>query len=183
MLNAFSLLKTRSAWSLYLALAVFTLFQIELRATHCFHDISSSGIVTPYLDSLKVVGIKDGDTFVVLMHGREQIIRLEHIDCPERGQPFSQNAKELASDLCYSEYVYLQHNNQYDRYGRLISEVILLNGINVNKELVRQGLAWHFKRYSNDKEYADLEEEARLNRVGLWREPSSIPPWQWRKKG
>ena len=35
-------------------------------------------------NSYKVVGIKDGDTFVVLIDGKEQVVRLEHIYCPEK---------------------------------------------------------------------------------------------------
>jgi endonuclease YncB( thermonuclease family) len=51
-------------------------------------------------NSYKVIGIKDGDTFVILIDGKEQVVRLEHIDCPEKKQPFGTKAKQFASDLC-----------------------------------------------------------------------------------
>jgi endonuclease YncB( thermonuclease family) len=130
----------------------------------------------------KVIGIKDGDTFVVLMDGKEQVIRLEHIDCPEKKQPFGNKAKQFASDLCFGKYVQLNDKKKYDRNKRLISEIILTNGINVNKELVRNGLAWHFKKYSKDSDYSELELSARNSQIGIWSEPNPIAPWDWRKR-
>lgn len=35
-------------------------------------------------DEFKIVGIKDSNTFVVLIDGKEQVIRLEHIDFSEK---------------------------------------------------------------------------------------------------
>lgn len=130
----------------------------------------------------KVIGIKDGDTFVVLIDNKEQVIRLEHIDCPEKKQPFGTKAKQFASDLCFGQFVQLNHKNKYDRNKRLIAEIILINGLNVNKELVNNGLAWHFKKYSDSQEYAELEVIARNNLIGIWSEPNQIAPWDWRKK-
>ncbi len=129
----------------------------------------------------KVIGIKDGDTFVLLMAGKEQVVRLAHIDCPEKKQPFGNNAKQFASGLCFGKYVTLIHNNKYDRDKRLIAEVILPDGRNVNREMVRNGFAWHFKKYSDSKEYARLEIEARTNKSGLWNDPDPVAPWSWRK--
>lgn len=75
----------------------------------------------------------------------------------------------------------MENDDESDRYGRILAEVILPNGQNLNKELVKHGLAWHFKKYSNDDEYAQLENEARMNKVGLWSEPNPIEPWEWIK--
>ena len=52
---------------------------------------------------------------------------------------------------------------------------------NLGKELVRNGLAWHFKRYSKSENYADLEAAARKKKIGLWRDKDPIAPWNWRK--
>lgn len=132
-------------------------------------------------DTYKVVGVKDGDTFVVLIDNKEQVVRLEHIDCPEKKQAFGSKAKQIASDLCFGQYVQLKHKYKYDRNKRLIAEVILKNGVNVNKELVKKGLAWHFKKYSDNLDYAKLEIKARKLRVGVWSDPTPIAPWEFRK--
>ena len=128
----------------------------------------------------KVIGIKDGDTFELLIDNSTQVVRLAHIDCPEKKQPFGQKAKQLVSNLCFGKYVTLIHNNKFDRNKRLIAEVFLQDGTNLNKELVKNGLAWHFKKYSKDNSYADLENEARASKVGLWADNNPIAPWTWR---
>src|SRR5437867_8276417 len=47
----------------------------------------------------QVVRILDGDTIEVLHNTRAERIRLNGIDCPEKGQPYGQEAKQAASDL------------------------------------------------------------------------------------
>ncbi len=130
----------------------------------------------------KVTGIKDGDTFEVLINGKQEVVRLAHIDCPERGQPFGKAAKQFASDLCFGKAVIVREVGRRDRYGRMIATVSLRNGKVVNKELARAGLAWHFRRYSDNEAYHLLEQQARTAKLGIWAEPSPVPPWEWRHK-
>lgn len=69
-----------------------------------------------------------------------------------------------------------------DRYGRRVC-VLLLNGEDVNKELVRRGLAWANTanpRYLRDKSVLDAQREAQRERRGLWAESRPKPPWLWR---
>lgn len=131
----------------------------------------------------KVIGIKDGDTFDLLIEDNTtQTIRFAHIDCPEKNQPFGKLAKQFVSDKCFGKYVSLIHNNKYDRDHRLIAEVILEDGTNLNKLLLENGLAWHYKKYSKDEFYSKLENKARQNQIGLWANPNSIEPAKWRKR-
>ncbi len=67
-----------------------------------------------------------------------------------------------------------------DRYGRTL-RTVYVDGTSVNRELVRNGFAWHFKRYSKDKELDALEAQARRQRLGLWRDPHPVSPWEFRK--
>lgn len=152
--------------------------RLEWQAAHLNNENPNKLSQTGY----KVIAIKDGDTFVLLINGKEQTVRLAHIDCPEKKQPFGNKAKQFASDLCFGKFVTLVHNNKYDRNKRLIAEIFLVDGTNINKELVRNGLAWHFKKYSDNSEYARLEIEARRNQIGIWSESNAVAPWYWRKK-
>ena len=129
----------------------------------------------------KVVAIKDGDTYKIMCDGKERTIRLAHIDCPEKSQPFGKNAKQFASDLCFGKIAKVVSEGKTDRYKRLIAEVYV-NEICVNKELVKNGFAWHFIKYSDNEEYEELEKQARQNVVGLWTEIEPIAPWEWRRK-
>lgn len=129
----------------------------------------------------KVIGIKDGDTIEVLFNEVPIVIRLEHIDCPERKQPYSKKAKQFVSDFIFNKKVTVISNGKKDRWGRLIA-VIQFEGKNLNKELVTNGLAMHYKKYSKDESYAILEQKARSNKVGIWSQPTTIAPWEFRKK-
>jgi endonuclease YncB( thermonuclease family) len=58
--------------------------------------------------------------------------------------------------------------------------VVFVGRTNVNLELVRRGLAWHYTRYSSDRQLAAAERSARAARLGLWADAHPIPPWDWR---
>lgn len=142
--------------------------------------LSFYGFVFSQKITAKVVGVKDGDTFVVLHEKKEIVVRLEHIDAPEKNQAFGSRAKQFASDFCFGKTVVVIRNGKKDRNGRWIGE-IFYNNQNLNKELVRNGLAWHYKRYSKSENYADLETAARKKKIGLWRDKDPVAPWNWRK--
>lgn len=131
----------------------------------------------------KVIAVKDGDTIEILFDGKPLTIRFAHVDCPEikKGQPFGQAAKKFTSDLCFGQTVTVINEGKYDRYKRLIAVIINENNENVNKELIKAGLAWHFKKYSTDTSYDDIELTARQNKIGLWADDNPTPPWDWRK--
>ncbi len=73
-----------------------------------------------------------------------------------------------------------------DRYGRIVGKV-LLDGIDVSLEQVKAGLAWHYKKYQHEQSledrqlYAEAENKARDERLGLWRENNPNPPWEFRR--
>jgi len=131
----------------------------------------------------KVVGITDGDTIEVLRGGAAVKVRLHGIDCPESGQPFSQYAKQFTSYAVSGKPVTVWVND-VDRYGRLVGTVITPDNRSLNDELVRNGFAWWYREYApGDMALQQLEGHARSNRLGIWSDPTPIPPWQWRKSG
>jgi micrococcal nuclease len=130
----------------------------------------------------KVISVKDGDTIKILYNGKSLTIRLAHIDCPEKKQPFGIAAKQFTSSKCHGQTVTVQHENKYDRNKRLIGVVINAKGENINTDLVKAGLARHFKKYSTLKEYASLENTARQNKIGLWADKNPVAPWDWRHR-
>ncbi len=129
----------------------------------------------------KVIAVKDGDTIVVLRKGNiQETIRLAHIDCPEKKQPYGQKAKQFASDFCFGKMVKIIETSRRDIGGRMIGLVIYKDKC-LNEALVSNGLAWHFKKYSKDMSYDVLEQKARAAKIGLWLDPNPIAPWDWRK--
>ena len=70
----------------------------------------------------------------------------------------------------------------YDHYGRTVGEVILPDSTNLNQEMVRAGYAWWFRRYApQDRVLEQLETEARQAKRGLWADPQTEPPWDFRR--
>jgi micrococcal nuclease len=128
----------------------------------------------------KVIKIADGDTFTMIFDNDFDVrVRLNGIDCPEKNQPFSKRAKQLLSDFIFGKMVVVQYKEK-DRYGRVIGDVFV-DGLNINYEMVKLGLAWHFKRYSDDDKLDSLEKDARYKGIGIWSDKNPIPPWEWRK--
>jgi endonuclease YncB( thermonuclease family) len=128
----------------------------------------------------KVIGVSDGDTITVLKDWTPVKIRCFGIDCPESAQDFGSRARSRTSSLAFGQVVTVEPR-AIDRYGRTVAGVILPDGRSLNQELVRQGLAWWYRRYApHDERLAQLEAEARAAKRGLWSQPNPMPPWEWR---
>lgn len=136
----------------------------------------------------RVVGIADGDTVTVLDSSNTQFkIRLMGIDAPEKKQAFGNRAKQSLSELVFNKQVTVEYSKK-DKYGRTVGKIVV-DGIDANLELVKTGLAWHYKKYQNEQSindrsiYAQAEEQARAEKRGLWFDNVPIAPWEWRKLG
>ena len=133
---------------------------------------------------VKVIGVKDGDTVEVLYYQLPMIIRLEHIDAPEKKQAFGTVSKQKLSDLCFGKIVTIVSTGKkgnYDSRGRMIAEIYVNEKTCLNKEMLKAGLAWHYKKYSSSSEYAQLEDIARKNKFGLWSDKNPVAPWDFRR--
>lgn len=129
----------------------------------------------------KVVGVSDGDTISVFVHGETRKIRLSGIDCPEKSQEFGQQAKAFTSKEAFSKEVTIISHG-HDRYKRTLGEVILPGGENLNNLLLSHGYAWFYERFSSDEEKRKLESSARQAKLGLWSQHLPNAPWDFRKQ-
>jgi hypothetical protein len=105
--------------------------------------------------------------------------QLEGIDCPELGQDFGTRAKQFTSAMVFGKDVQVKEYN-LDRYSRTVARVFV-EGKDLCLELLKAGLAWHYKRYSSDPVLAEAEDQARKAKAGLWSTPNPVPPWEYRK--
>jgi endonuclease YncB( thermonuclease family) len=128
----------------------------------------------------RVVRVFDGDTIEVLVGRQPRRVRLSGIDTPERGQPWAERAKQALARRVLRKEVRVNDVGT-DRYGRTLGEVYADN-VCVGCELVREGNAWVYRRYTNDEVLYELEAEARAAHRGLWSLPEAqrVPPWEWR---
>jgi len=128
----------------------------------------------------KVKSVIDGNTLEVEVANQEiQIIQLAGIDSPEIGQEYGDDAKE------HLEKLVLQKNVEFnvvgkDRWGKQQATVIL-NGLDIRMELLKEGLAWTAER-NPLPELESVKELARKNTKGLWKQDNPTPPWIYRRQ-
>ena len=133
----------------------------------------------------RVVGVSDGDTITVLVDGHESVkVRLVGIDAPEKAQAYGAASKRNLSVQVFDKSVTVEWEKK-DRYGRILGRV-LVNGTDVCLEQIKNGMAWHYKQYAREQAenlrsaYAEAEQQARLQKIGLWSMPNPTPPWEFR---
>jgi micrococcal nuclease len=126
----------------------------------------------------KVIAVLDGDTVLVRRNGRLMKIRLAEIDAPEKTQPYGSVSRDTLAVMVLHRQISL-HTLAVDKYERTVAQLIV-NGLNVNEEMVRRGMAWEYSNYHSDRRYIALQHEARQARRGLWAQSDPIPPWEWR---
>jgi len=130
----------------------------------------------------RVVGVHDGDTITCLDEtNQQQKVRLAAIDAPEVGQEYGRASREALAAMVFGKTVSVADEGR-DQYGRWIGRVNV-DGLDVNRQMIATGNAWHFTEFSNDPTLAALQEQARSQKIGLWSQPDPIPPWQYRNQG
>ena len=129
----------------------------------------------------KVIRVADGDTLTVLGEGNIQYkIRLNAIDAPEKAQPYGTRSKQALADMTMSKNVRVKILNK-DKYGRFIGMISTDEVPDVNGAMLEQGLAWHYAYFDKTEKYAELEQEARAAKRGLWRDANPTAPWDYRR--
>ena len=130
--------------------------------------------------SLTVYRIIDGDSFEGRANGQNYRIRLFGIDAPEKGQDFYQKSKDRLGQLCKEGPILIKIRNK-DYFGRWVADAYSSKGEFINQAMVKDGLAWHFTKYSKDDTLKKLEKEARDAQIGIWSIRDPIAPWVYRK--
>jgi endonuclease YncB( thermonuclease family) len=141
---------------------------------------SANRSVGPHL--WRVVGVHDGDTVTCLDEtNTQQKVRLAEIDAPELGQDYGKVSREVLAEMVFGKTVEVTEDGK-DRYGRWIGH-LSSNGVDVNRQMIATGNAWHYGDYSRDTSLAALQSQAQSQRLGLWAQPSPVAPWDFRKSG
>ena len=137
-------------------------------------NVSEDGLVG------RVVKVSDGDTITVLDSSKTQHkIRLQGIDAPEKKQAFGNASRKFLAGLVANREVRVAWSKR-DRYQRILGTVFV-DGKDVNLEMLKAGMAWHYKKYDSTPAYAQAESEARAAKRGLWQDKNPIEPEAFRK--
>lgn len=125
--------------------------------------------------------ILDGDTLDI----GTQRIRLFGIDAPETGQrcddgkgkhwPCGAEAAKALRSMTQGKELRCEGDTR-DTYGRLLARCSVAS-VSINEEMIRQGMAWAFVKYSTD--FVALEADAKQARVGIWK-AATPTAWEYR---
>ena len=129
-----------------------------------------------------IVRAVDGDTLeATLNDGTAAKIRLLGVNTPESVDPrrpvecFGKEASKHMAELVAGKRVLLAADPQadeVDKYGRLLRNVFLEDGSDVNAALIRDGYAYAYLDFPLNKlrkiELARLQDEAKTAERGLW---------------
>ena len=131
------------------------------------------------IKGLQVEKVIDGDTVYGLLGGKTYKIRLAEIDAPERDQAFGRQSKVFLRNLL-GNGEFDAHISSEDQYGRYIAK-LYSNGIDINRKMVSEGMAWVYDYYVIDKTFYLDQEDAQKLKKGIWSKRYPAPPWEWRK--
>lgn len=144
----------------------------------------------PYGLTGRVVRVADGDTFNMLVGGKQERVRLASVDAPEvtkdrerPGQPMAQASKDALAALIGGKTLTLVCFER-DRYERNICDVPLEGGMTANRKQVQAGMAWANMegrgKFMRDPEIRGLEQQAKDQGLGVWQRSDAVSPWVWR---
>lgn len=125
----------------------------------------------------------DGDSILVLDpkdNNKEYEVQLEGLDAPELKQEFGKESSEALAKWIEKKELRISWKSK-DNFERLLAQVYV-GETHINSEMLKSGMAWHFKRYNKSEALAKLETEAKEAKKGLWKNSSPTAPWDYRKE-
>jgi micrococcal nuclease len=128
----------------------------------------------------RVTTVHEGDRLTVRHKGRNETIYLKDIDCPDLKQPYGKEAKHATAAYVANREVVVRGLTR-NKQGRASADVLLHDGRNVGRELLKEGLAWQ-RSTSNNAALEVIEQLAKASGKGLWADSNPVPPWKWKSR-
>ena len=126
--------------------------------------------------TVKPGSIYDGDTLRVFCNGEELKLRLCGIDAPEKAQAGGIASRDYLRSRLPDNATIRVNPIETDRYGRTVAEIFLGETF-INAELVREGHAWHYERYSGN-----CPNRSAIVKAANSTQLTGIPPWEFRRQ-
>jgi micrococcal nuclease len=132
----------------------------------------------------RVTKVFDGDTFNLIINGREEKVRLVGVDAPEIDEEREKVrlmgllARDFAQFHLENKDVYILIDKQgRDRYGRLLVYLWLPSMVFFNELILEEGFANVYTRFYHpyQKRFIEAERVARERNKGLWGFGKEIP--------
>lgn len=128
----------------------------------------------------EVTAVLEGDVIEITSPEGSIQVRLEGVDCPEKGQEYAKISKRFTSQTALRATVQVEETGHDGSFT--VARVRLSRGRGLAEELVRNGMAWWDRvNYPGLSALAALEREARDRFAGLWGEDDPVAPWEFRR--
>ena len=150
-------------------------------------DLTIDGNPVVEVFAFSNANVLDGDSIRISSgNGTETDLRLAAIDAPELNQSFGEQAKQHLKNLTGNNEI-VAWKIGTDQYGRQLVFLFIEQSdgqlFEINSQMIRDGLAWHYKQHSSSPVLDSVEFNARENRIGLWSDSlQPIPPWEFRQR-
>ena len=137
------------------------------------HDVSK-------FEEYELQEVIDGDTVRIKYNGSSEKVRFLLVDTPETNhetlgeQPYGPEAKEFVKQLLAGQdTVYLEFDVSYrDKYKRLLAYIYTKDGISVQEQLLKNGLARVAYIYDPNTKHVDwfkdIQKTAQKSAIGIW---------------
>jgi micrococcal nuclease len=137
------------------------------------HDVSQ-------FEEYPLVSVVDGDTIKINYNGSTELVRFLLVDTPETNhptigeQPFGQDAKTFTKQLLEGQdKVYLEFDVSFrDKYQRLLAYIYTVDGMSIQEELLKNGLARVAYIYAPNTKHVDwfdsVQKVAQQQAIGIW---------------
>jgi micrococcal nuclease len=122
----------------------------------------------------QVVTVRHCDEIAVRHKAKIIAVRIAGIDCPARKQSFATEAKSFVGRLVNKHIISVKPIG-HDRHRRVWAHVFLPDGRSLAYEMVKSGWA-QVSASAVDERLAELEQEARRAKLGLWNDTHPVPP-------
>ncbi|MCF8475077.1 MAG: thermonuclease family protein [Emcibacter sp.] len=125
----------------------------------------------------EVITVVDGDTVILKDQTRVRLVGIQAPKLPLGRKnfikwPLSDQSKDSLSDLVLHKFVTLYFGGQkQDRYGRSLAHLFLDNGLWVQGEMLKQGMARVYSFPDNRAALPEMlayEKKARKTKAGIW---------------
>ncbi len=146
--------------------------------------VENTSSTPTYPTNATVIHVADGDTLEAQMDGASSTIKVRFlgVNTPETVDPrravecFGKEASAFTKQLLQGKRILLKEDplaDNIDKYGRSLRNVFLEDGTDVNALLVKEGYAYAYVSFPQDKrrkaELKRSQEEAKLAKRGLWK--------------
>jgi endonuclease YncB( thermonuclease family) len=126
----------------------------------------------------RVVSIHDGDSLTIMVDEVQIPVQLAGIDAPELGQAFGDASRQSLARICLGQQARVVERGKAGNGWRLGH--VTCGNVDANTDQVRRGMAWVAVKAPKRSPLFSLQEEARVQHMGLWSDPYPTPPWHWR---